>query len=182
MPARTGQQYIEAISAAEITVEIHGERTTGKVAEIPAFKNLIQTYAALYDFQHDPELRDVMTYDSPTTGERVGRSFLQPTTLEDLVRRRLMMEVWARSSNGMLGRTGDYLNAAIMAMAGAADWFAQDDPQYGSNIRNYYEYIREHDLLLTHADHAAGEPLRLSRSRPTRSSPRASSRRTTTAS
>ncbi len=39
MPARTGQEYIEAISAAEITVEIHGERTTGKVAEIPAFKN-----------------------------------------------------------------------------------------------------------------------------------------------
>ena len=55
MPARTGQEYIEAISAAEITVEIHGERTTGKVAEIPAFKNLIQTYAALYDLQHDPE-------------------------------------------------------------------------------------------------------------------------------
>ena len=66
------------------------------------------------------------------------------------MRRRLMMEVWARSSNGMLGRTGDYLNAAIMAMAGAADWFAQADPQYGSNIRNYYEHIREHDLLLTH--------------------------------
>ena len=37
-----------------------------------------------------------------------------------------------------------------MAMAGAADWFAQADPQYGSNIRNYYEHVREHDLLLTH--------------------------------
>ena len=150
MPARTGREYIEAISAAEITVEIHGERTTGKVAEIPAFKNLIQTYGALYDLQHEPGLRHVMTYDSPTTGERVGMSFLQPRTAEDVVRRRLMMEVWARSSNGMLGRTGDYLNAAIMAMAGAADWFAQADPQYGSNIRNYYERVREHDLLLTH--------------------------------
>ena len=100
MPARTGREYIEAISAAEITVEIHGERTTGKVAEIPAFKNLIQTYAALYDLQHEPGLRDVMTYDSPTTGERVGMSFLQPRTAEDVVRRRLMMEVWARSSCG----------------------------------------------------------------------------------
>ena len=111
MPARTGQEYIEAISAAEITVEIHGERTTGKVAEIPAFQNLIRTYAGLFDLQHDPGLRDVMTYDSPTTGQRVGMSFLTPSTVEDLVRRRRMMEVWARYSNGMLGRTGDYLNA-----------------------------------------------------------------------
>ena len=35
-----------------------------------------------------------------------------------------------------------------MAMAGAADWFAQADPRFGENIRSYYEYVREHDLLL----------------------------------
>ena len=50
----------------------------------------------------------------------------------------------------MLGRTGDYLNAAIMAMAGASEWFAQADPAFGANIRAYYEHVREHDLLLTH--------------------------------
>ncbi len=150
MPARTGQQYVEAINEKAITVEIHGERTTGKVGEIPAFRNVIRSYAALYDMQHDPELRDVMTYESPTTGDRVGTSFLQPQTTDDLVRRRRMMSVWAEWSNGMLGRTGDYLNAAIMAMAGAADWFAEVDPKFGENIRAYYEHVREHDLLLTH--------------------------------
>jgi 4-hydroxyphenylacetate 3-monooxygenase len=150
MPARTGQEYVDAINEKAITVEIHGERTTGKVAEIPAFRNVIRSYAALYDMQHDPELRDVTTYDSPTGGGRVGTSYLQPKTTDDLVRRREMMSVWARWSNGMLGRTGDYLNAAIMAMAGAADWFAQADPGFGENIRAYYEYVRENDLLLTH--------------------------------
>jgi 4-hydroxyphenylacetate 3-monooxygenase len=150
MPARTGQEYVDAISAKGITVEIHGERTTGKVAEIPAFKNLIQSFAALYEMQHDPELRDVLTYESPTSGERVGMSFLEPKTREDLVRRREMMQTWARWSNGMLGRTGDYLNSALMAMAGAADWFAQADPAFGEHIRNYYEHVRENDLLLTH--------------------------------
>jgi 4-hydroxyphenylacetate 3-monooxygenase len=150
MPARTGQEYIDAIGSAGITVEIHGERTTGQVAEIPAFKNLIRSYAALYDLQHEPELRDVMTYESPTSGERVGMSFLQPASVEDLVRRREMMQVWARWSNGMLGRTGDYLNVSLMALAGAADWFAQADPRFGDNVRAYYEYVRENDLLLTH--------------------------------
>ncbi len=150
MGARTGAEYAERIAEAAITVEIHGERTTGKVAEIPAFRNVMQTYAGLYDLQHDPDLRDVMTYDSPTSGERVGMSFLEPESQDDLIRRRSMMEVWARSSNGMLGRTGDYLNAAIMAMAGASEWFAQADPAFGANIRAYYEHVREHDLLLTH--------------------------------
>jgi 4-hydroxyphenylacetate 3-monooxygenase len=150
MPARTGQEYLDGITSKAITVEIHGERTTGKIGEIPAFQNLIRTYAALYDLQHDPDLRDTMTYESPTTGDRVGTSFLQPSTALDLEKRRAMMQVWAQWSNGMLGRTGDYLNAAIMAMAGAADWFAQADPRFGANIRAYYEHVRENDLLLTH--------------------------------
>jgi 4-hydroxyphenylacetate 3-monooxygenase len=150
MGARTGQEYIDAIGSKGITVEIHGERTTGRVAEIPAFRNVIRSYAALYDMQHDPELRDVMTYESPTTGDRVGMSFLQPSSVDDVVRRRRMMEVWARWSNGMLGRTGDYLNASLMAMAGASDWFAQADPAFAENVRAYYEHVRENDLLLTH--------------------------------
>jgi 4-hydroxyphenylacetate 3-monooxygenase len=51
MPARTGQEYIDAIGAKAITVEIHGECTTGRVTEIPAFRNVIRSYAALYDMQ-----------------------------------------------------------------------------------------------------------------------------------
>jgi 4-hydroxyphenylacetate 3-monooxygenase len=37
-----------------------------------------------------------------------------------------------------------------MAMAGAAEWFGQDDPAYAENVRRYYEHVRENDLLLTH--------------------------------
>lgn len=32
----------------------------------------MHTLARLYDMQHDPALRDAMTYVSPTTGDRVG--------------------------------------------------------------------------------------------------------------
>jgi 4-hydroxyphenylacetate 3-monooxygenase len=150
MAARTGRQYVEGLAARNITVEIHGERTTGDVTKIPQFQNVIRSYAALYDMQHDPELRDVLTYESPATGERVGASFMQPASAEDIVRRRKAMQVWAEWSSGMLGRTGDYMNSSILAMAGAADWFAQADPRFGENIRNYYEYVRDNDLLMTH--------------------------------
>ena len=150
MPARTGQEYLDGLAARNITVEIHGERTTGDVTKIPQFRNVLHSYAALYDMQHDRELHDLLTYESPTTGQRVGTSFMQPQSAEDIVRRRKAMQIWAEWSNGMLGRTGDYMNASILAMAGAAEWFAKADPRFGENIRAYYEYVRENDLLMTH--------------------------------
>ncbi len=91
-----------------------------------------------------------MTYPSPSTGEPVGLSFLQPHTQEDLVRRRVMMQHWARYAHGMMGRAPDYLNSELMAIAAAAPFFGAEDVRYGDNIRRYYEYVREHDLCLTH--------------------------------
>jgi 4-hydroxyphenylacetate 3-monooxygenase len=61
-----------------------------------------------------------------------------------------MMLRWARFSGGMMGRTPDYLNVNVAAAAAAPAFFAQVDPRFGENIRNYYSYIREHDLCLTH--------------------------------
>ena len=150
MAARTGSEYIERLAASSPTVEIGGETITTGIPDHPAFRNVVGTYAYLYDMQHDPEFRDVLTYESPTTGDRVGTSFLVPRTAEDLVRRREMMSTWARVSNGFLGRTGDYLNACMMALSEAGEWFAQADGAFGDNVRRYYEKVREEDLLLTH--------------------------------
>jgi 4-hydroxyphenylacetate 3-monooxygenase len=100
--------------------------------------------------QHDPRYRDVLTYPSPATGEPVATAFLVPRTAADLVKRRQAFRLWADRSLGMLGRTGDYLNSALMALASAADWFGQADEAFARNVRAYYERVREEDLLLTH--------------------------------
>src|SRR5919204_4559049 len=123
MPARTGQEYIDQLNERPIRVEIEGQAYTGGTADLPQFRNVVRSYAELYDLQHEPSLVDTLTYPSPTTGDRVGMSFLQPANAEELVKRREMMQVWARHSNGVLGRTGDYLNSAVMALASAKDWF-----------------------------------------------------------
>jgi 4-hydroxyphenylacetate 3-monooxygenase len=107
--------------------------------------------AALYDMQHDPDLKDEMTYISPSTGEPVGLSFIIPRTLQDLQRRSQMMLRWARSSCGMMGRSPDFLNVTFAAWAAASDYFGQNRAEFQTNILRYYEYIREHDLTLTHA-------------------------------
>lgn len=150
MGIRTGQQYLDKLNAMRPHLTIDGEIVSENVAEHPAFRNVARTYAKLFDLQHDPAYADKLTYDSPTTGDKVNASFLIPRTLEDLEKRRAASQVWAEYSNGFLGRTGDYMNSSLTALAAAEKWFAQADPKFGENIRNYYEFARENDLLATH--------------------------------
>ena len=150
MPARTGSEYIQGLREHPAEVWIGGERVKD-VTIHPAFRGGLRSIAALYDMQHDPALRDEMTYTSPTTGDRVGLSFIVPQSLDELERRRVMMLHWARASCGMMGRSPDFMNVNFAAWSAAADYFARNRAQAKANITNYYEYIREHDLTLTHS-------------------------------
>jgi 4-hydroxyphenylacetate 3-monooxygenase len=150
MPARNGAEFLDRLARTRTHVEIQGETLRGGVADHPAFRNVVRSYAGLFDLQHDPRFRDVLTYPSPSTGDPVATAFLVPRTEQDLVKRRAAFKLWADRSLGMLGRTGDYLNSALMALASAADWFGQADQAFARNIRTYYEKVREQDLLLTH--------------------------------
>ena len=149
MPARTGAEYIKALHDNPAEVYLNGKRVKD-VTTHPGLRNGVQTMAKLMDMQHDARLRDEMTYESPTTGDRVGLSFITPRTLEDLQRRRVMMHHWARTTCGMMGRSPDFMNVNMMAMAAAGDYFAQNRPEFKQNMQNYYEYIRENDSVLTH--------------------------------
>ena len=149
MPARTGEEYIARLREHSPEVYLRGERVKD-VTTHPSLRNGVRTLAELYDMQHSPELRDEMTYISPSTGDRVGASFITPRTMQDLELRHSMMSNWARASFGMMGRTPDFLNVSLMAMAAAGDYFGQNRPEFKENIQRYYEYVRENDLVLTH--------------------------------
>ncbi|MDQ7843870.1 MAG: 4-hydroxyphenylacetate 3-monooxygenase, oxygenase component [Armatimonadota bacterium] len=161
MAARTGDQFIAGLRRQPREVWIGGTRVQDIVGH-PAFRNVVQSVAALYDLQHDPAHRDEMTFLSPSSGERVGLSFLTPRTRDDLVRVRGMMKRWADTSGGMIGRSPDYLNRALTAFAAAAEYCGENNPRFARNIRRYYELVREQDLCLTHtlinpqANRAAG--------------------------
>ena len=94
MPARTGEAYIKGLQEHPREVWIDGERVQD-VTTHPALRNGVRSVAALYEMQHDPALREAMTYMSPTTGHPVGLSFLMPQSVADLERRRTMMAQWA---------------------------------------------------------------------------------------
>ena len=148
MGARSGEQVIRRLRETPREIYYRGE-LVADVTTHPAFRRGVRSLADLYDIQCAH--LDDMTYHSPTTGERVGLSFLTPRTRDDLPRVRAMMKRWADASGGMLGRSPDYLNRAVMAYAAAADYMAENDPRHGEHIRAYYDYVRENDLTLTHS-------------------------------
>ena len=150
MGAVDGRQFLQRVDSTPREVWYGDQKVTGSVSEHPAFKGVAKSIAALCDMQMKPGLIDSMTYESPSSGDRVGVSFLQPHTKEDLARRSAMMKAWADYSGGIMGRTADYLNSSVMAMAAARGFFEEEGRDFDSNIVRYYEHVRENDLVLTH--------------------------------
>src|SRR5215467_8416315 len=148
MPARTGAQYLDGLRGPR-EVWFDGKRV-GDVTEHPVLGPAARTMAELYDLQCAPEHRDRLTYPSPSTGQPVSLAFIQPRTVDDLVRRRVMFKAWADYHGGLLGRTPDYLNAMVTGLASARPYFEKNGPEYGERIVAYYELCRENDLCATH--------------------------------
>ena len=146
MGARSGSNYLSSLKKLNAEIWLGGERV-GEVTSHPAFRNCSRSVASLYDMQLErPEQMTWRTDD----GGRSGMSFIQPKSIDELRKRSRMMAAWANFSGGMLGRTPDYLNASIAAMAAARDFFAASDPRFGDNIASYYLEARKHDWCATH--------------------------------
>src|SRR4051812_34839462 len=105
MGIRTGAEVLAGLRDGR-AVHIDGELVTD-VTRDPRFAGAARTLASLYDLQHRPDLQDALTYRSPSSGERVGLSFIEPKTADDLRRRRVMVKHWHDHTLGMFGRAPD---------------------------------------------------------------------------
>ncbi|SRR5579875_176423 len=148
MGIRTGRQYLQGLRD-DRAVYVSGERIRD-VTAYPPFQRTVTTLAELYELQHDPAHKPVLTYPSPTTGEPVSTSFLIAETAEDVARRVAGEELRAEATFGLMGRLPDFMNAMVTDAAVAAAYLAQHQPQFANNLVRYYEYCRENDLCLTH--------------------------------
>jgi 4-hydroxyphenylacetate 3-monooxygenase oxygenase component len=149
MPARSGQQYIASLQKRQPEVYLSGKRVKD-VTQEPLFQAPLRAIAEQYDMQLDPAYRDVMTYPSPSTGEPISTSFLVPYTRQELVKKRQHFKLRADHNFGFMGRAPDFMNQFITGWHLMADRFARAGARFGVNATRYYEYVREHDLFLTH--------------------------------
>ena len=143
---RNGKQFLEGLQD-DRDVWIHGE----KVKDVTTHAGLgrgAHTLAGFMDRQFDEKYQDAITYEED--GNRYAMSYMIPRSQEDVVKRGASFYEWATWSNGMFGRTPDYKNASVMAFAAAADFLAEGKLEYAENMRNYYQYIKDNDKVLTH--------------------------------
>lgn len=150
MPIISGKEYIERINALQTNLWMDGEKIKGKISEHPAFEGIINSQAKLYDLQCDPTKSDLMTFTSGTTGNKIGTSFLEPKTKEDLEKRRLMTQEWAKVSAGMMGRSPDYMNTVLMTFATASDILSEQEKRFTKNMQQLFEDAKENDWCFTH--------------------------------
>src|SRR6266851_2825744 len=146
MGARSGNNYLTALRRLKAEVWLGGQRVEDPTTH-PALVHCARSLASLYDMQM--EHPEAMTFRLDD-GDRAGLSFIQPRNAEEVRKRSLMFRRWAEYSGGMLGRTPDYLNTSIAAMAAAWKFFAASDSRFGDNIQNYYREARKHDWCATH--------------------------------
>lgn len=90
MPIKNGKQYIDSIDRLKANVLFQGKRVTSNISEHLSFRGLVLSQASLYDLQCDERYLNQMTYLSPSSGEPVGLSFLQPKTKNVKARRTMM--------------------------------------------------------------------------------------------
>jgi 4-hydroxyphenylacetate 3-monooxygenase len=148
MGIRSGRQYLDSLSDGR-QIWIDGE-CVSDVTHDRRFAAAAHTMAELYDMQYAPALVEKLTYPSPTSSQRVGLSFIQPKSIDDLVRRREMVKTWMDATCGMFGRSPDFMNIMLTGFASAAEAFGTVDSRYSRNIWNYYLYCRENDVAMTH--------------------------------
>ena len=149
MTIRNGQQFIAGLRDGR-EVWYHGQRVDD-VSTFPEFRAAVQSIAHLYDLQHEPAHREVLTVDIPELGGRVGRAFEIPRTPDQLRLKREAYITWAESNCGMIGRSPDFLNVMLAALAAKRSFFAEAGPERAEAVVNYWRHVAKNDLFLTHA-------------------------------
>ena len=151
MAVRTGEEYTQALKAKsrDMCVYLDGRRIEDVTRE-PLFQGPIQSVARLYDMQHAPAYRDILTYPSPLTGDPVPTAYMIPHSREELSKMQRAFKLRADASFGVLGRGPDFLAAYITGMALNKQVYGKVAPRYEQNMQAFYEQMREADLFLTH--------------------------------
>jgi 4-hydroxyphenylacetate 3-monooxygenase len=147
MPVRTGADYIEALrDGREVW---YAGRRIGDVTAHPGFSGTIKTLAELYDKQHEPPYRDIMTVDYE--GERISYSYLPPRNAAELALKRRNIEFWSQATFGQMGRFPEFVAELVVGLRDWAHFIEGSNRAWAENARAYHRYASRNDLCLTHA-------------------------------
>ena len=147
MPIKTGKQYIDSLRDGR-QLYVDGKVVTDVTSYAP-LKGTIETIAGLYDDQHNATYRDILTYQSPSSGETVSKTYLEARTMDELQELAGCYHMRTMRTFGLMGRLTDYMSG--MLMDHAAGLRALGRTEAATAAQHVVEYCRENDLQVTHA-------------------------------
>ncbi len=85
-------------------------------------------------------------------GKSYAISLLQPRSVEELINKRISYKSVADKSYGMLGRTPDFINSALAAIASHSEFFGSGEYcNYSENAQKFYKICKAKNLFVSHA-------------------------------
>jgi aromatic ring hydroxylase len=147
MGIKTGTQYIESLRDGR-KLYIDGKLITD-VTDYGPMGGVINTIATLYDDQHKSEFSELLTYQSPTTGERVSKTYLEAKNIEEFQALVGCYYARAKRTYGMMGRLTDFMSAFVLDQVSSLRVMGKHDA--AKRALRVLERARENDLQVTHA-------------------------------
>jgi 4-hydroxyphenylacetate 3-monooxygenase len=138
---RTGEEYKASIRDSR-AVYINGERVKDVTAH-PAFKPLVDIRARIYDLQHEPATRHLMTYQEDGNVHAISNKL--PLSQHDWWDKRRATDTVLEDIGGVVTRVGDETVGEMWSLFDGQDVLNEVDPQFSKNIR-------DHILKVVHTD------------------------------
>ncbi|QOZ08081.1 4-hydroxyphenylacetate 3-hydroxylase family protein [Bradyrhizobium sp. CCBAU 51765] len=138
---RTGEEYKASIRDGR-AVYMNGEKIKD-VTIHPAFKPLVDLRARIYDLQHDPATRHLMTYREDGEVNAINNKL--PLSQQDWWDKRRATDTVLEDAGGIITRVGDETVGEMWSLFDGQDVLNDVDPQFSKNIRC-------HILKVLHSD------------------------------
>src|SRR5258707_138206 len=130
---RTGEDYKASIRESR-DVYMNGERVKD-VTTHPMFKPLVDIRARIYDLQHDPATRHLMTYQEDGEVNVINNEL--PFSQEDWWDKRRATDTVLEDIGGVVTRVGDETVGEMWSLFDGQDVLNEVDPQFSKNIREH---------------------------------------------
>ena len=136
---RTGDEYRDSLRDGR-EVYMDGVRVDD-VTTHPMFKPLVDVRARIYDMQHDPATREVMTVERDGERNAVGNAL--PFTRDDWWAKRRATDAVLEEIGGIVTRVGDETVGEMWSLYDGRDVLSEIDPRFAENIETHIGAIPE---------------------------------------
>ncbi|WLP92922.1 4-hydroxyphenylacetate 3-hydroxylase N-terminal domain-containing protein [Gordonia sp. NB41Y] len=150
---RTGDQFKQSIDDGR-RIWVNGQEAAN-VASVPALSAGVDMLASIFDDQFSAEHSDVLTTYDAGLDATISAAWMVPTTIEELRRRRAVIEYTTMKSVGTYGRTFDLapliavgLKAYQPTFEKSSPEFARNNPNFAANITSYLEHGKRSNIVM----------------------------------